>query len=257
MKPLPETVSASIVTYNNQSLIRKILDCLKLCKLDKVYVVDNNSSDSTADIVCAEYPEVELIRLNRNVGFGAANNVAINRTGSTYHIIMNPDVTVTPENLLAMEAFMNSHNDVAVITPKVLNPDGTEQFLPKLNPKFRYILSGRLENRSRYFYEMRSRYTFRSMGINEPVNIDLCTGCFMFSRTSMLKKCGGFDERYFMYLEDADLTREIKKFGRTVYVPSVYVTHEWKRDSVKSLKGMRMHIASMLKYILKWAGRKA
>ena len=73
----------------------------------------------------------------------------------------------------------------------------------------------------------------------------------MFCRTSALKNCNGFDERYFMYGEDADLTRELQKIGKTMYVPQIEVTHEWKREN-RSLKGRLRQVTSMTKYFFKW-----
>ena len=255
MNSKTNSVSASIVTYNSEKDIRKVLDSLRECKVDKIFVIDNCSTDSTVKIISEQYPEVELICMDRNVGYGAANNIAIKKTTSVFHIILNPDITLSKDNLDAMINYMTSNEDVAILTPRVLNHDGTEQFLPRKNPKFKYLISGRFENVS-YFRKLRDDYTLRGKNLENPIEVDLCTGCFMFTRTEMLQKSGGFDERYFMYLEDADLTRTIKKYGKTMYVPTVTVNHEWKRESSKSIKMLSIHIISMIKYSMKWAGKK-
>lgn len=88
--------------------------------------------------------------------------------------------------------------------------------------------------------------------ITEPVDIQYSTGCFMVCRTNALKKVGGFDERYFLHFEDADLTREMLKVGRVVYNPNVHVTHAWHRDNIKNKKIGKIAMQSMRLYFKKW-----
>ena len=88
--------------------------------------------------------------------------------------------------------------------------------------------------------------------LSKPVDIENATGCFMAFRTSVLKKIGGFDKRYFMYFEDADITREVNLISRAVFYPETVVSHVWNRDSKKNYKLLAIHIHSMLKYYLKW-----
>ena len=138
------------------------------------------------------------------------------------------------------------------MSPKVLNKDGTEQYLPKKYPKFKYLIAGKFEEKHSRFEQLRSEYTRKNERINEFIDIDFCTGCFSVLRTNELKKCHGFDERFFLYLEDADLTREMQKFGRTVYNPKIEVCHGWERASGKSFKYFLIHLQSMMKYCYKW-----
>ena len=147
---------------------------------------------------------------------------------------------------------MNKYSDIAAMSPKVMNFDNTEQYLPKKCPTIRYMLGGRLEHISPIFSAWRDKYTMKDQNITTVKDVDFCTGCFLVTRTNYIKKIGGFDERFFLYFEDADLTRRLKEFGRTVYNPHIQVLHEWKRESSKSYKMFIISLKSMIKYFNKW-----
>lgn len=249
--------SIGIVTYNSEDEIFNVLTSLeKVSNREDVdiYVIDNNSSDKTVDIIEQNFKNVYLIKNSMNEGFGGANNRIIEKVNSTYHILVNPDITVTENTLKEIQKFMDAHPDVVQMAPKVLNEDGTEQFLPKRNPQFKYLIAGKLEKYFKYFEMLRMEYTLENKSINDIIDVDFCTGCFSVLRTKELKKCKGFDKRFFLYLEDADLTREMKKYGRTVYNPNIEVYHKWERASGKSVKYFLIHLQSMMKYCWKWKG---
>lgn len=252
---MSKRISASIVTYNSQSDILNILESLNQCKLESeidIYVVDNASSDKTVDIVKQNYPEVSVIELPKNIGFGAGHNIVINMVESDYHIIVNPDIFVHEGSIADLSTYMDNNPNIAIASPKIMNTDGTEQYLPKRYPKMKYFLGGRFEKYGKLFKKWRAEYTRCNENISQPTEIDFCTGCFMFCRTSSLKSVGGFDERYFLHFEDADLTREMKKVGKTMFVPYIIVTHEWKRENGKAGKVFRIALKSMYKYLRKW-----
>lgn len=247
-------LSASIVTYNSANEIRDVLNSLLACDVKglKIYIVDNASSDNTVDIIEKEFPEINLIKSKQNIGFGAGHNLVLKRINSDYHIFINPDIFVGKGEIEKMVLYMDAHPDTVILTPRILNRDGTEQFLPKRYPKIKYILGGQFEDKSKLCYKWRSEYTLRDKDITEPTKIDYCTGCFMFCKTSALKECGGFDERFFLHFEDADLTRMMQKKGKAMFVPDIHVTHGWRRENKTSSKVRRIAIQSMLKYMWKW-----
>lgn len=247
-------VTASIVTYNSADEILKVLRSLSNVNVKDFHitVIDNASEDNTRELVIENYPNIKLIASHINIGFGAGHNLALKDIQSDYHIFINPDITVEPVQIDMMIKYMEKNKDVVVLTPKVLNIDGTEQFLPKIFPKLKYIISGKLENRFQICYKWRSQYTLRNQAIFKPIEIQYATGCFMFCRTEALKKVGGFDERYFLHFEDADLTREMMKHGKVIFNPQVYVTHCWHRDNLKNKKIGIIALQSMLKYFRKW-----
>jgi len=248
-------VSVSIVTYNNQNEIDGILESLFKINLSsfllEVYIIDNNSSDNTVLIANSKFPNCKILKLNKNLGYGTGHNQIIKIIDSDYHLIVNPDIIFHPDTISKLIDYMDANSDVVICSPKVLNIDGSPQFLPKKRPTLKFLLGGFFENKGKIFKKWRDEFTFADKILNTPEPIDFCTGCFMFCTTLAFKQCKGFDERYFMYFEDADLTRKMQKYGRTMYNPNIEVFHEWKRENRK-LKGRLMQISSMIKYFLKW-----
>ena len=148
-----------------------------------------------------------------------------------------------------MVDFFEANPDVVMAMPKILNNDGTEQKLPKERPTFKRLFLGRLSN------NIRSEYVWAEKDITEPCEINFCTGCFFCIRTDVFKKVLGFDKRYFMYLEDADLALKAKSKGKVMMLPQFSVNHAWERESSKSLKYLLIHIISSFKFLLKWRGK--
>lgn len=248
-------VSLAIVTYNNAKIIAETLKSVKeYCGEADLYVIDNNSTDETVKIIKSDFPEIKLIKLPINVGFGAAHNQVLPLLNSKYHAVINPDIRFINPALSELYGFLEENPDIALAVPKFLNEDLTEQFTPKLQPNIKYMLSGRLSGFA-YFEKMRDKYTMKDRVVKEPVDVGFCSGCLMFMRTEIFKVVGGFDERYFLYSEDADLTRTVQKYGRTVYNPNISAVHLWERGYTKSRKLFFIQIKSMLKYLWKWRGK--
>lgn len=249
-------VTVSIVTYNNEEEIAALLKSLETCSYFEhmtVYVIDNASTDDTVKIIRAAYPWVRVIVNKKNLGFGRGHNLVIKYVKSKYHIIVNPDIFVPAESIEKAVKFMDMHEDAAVMTPFVLNTDETQQFLPKKNPCMKYMIGSFFENHSSYCRKLREEYTLKNEVVTKPIDVEFCSGCFMFVRTSALHQVGGFDERYFLYFEDADLTRELRKEGRAVYNPNIKVIHKWHRDNKRMSKNFWMSLKSMMIYMKKWS----
>lgn len=248
-------VSVGVVTYNSSEDIEGLLKSLQKSshKNMAVYVVDNASSDNTVEKLEKSNQPLMLIKSDLNLGFGKAHNKIIGLSESRYHIICNPDIRVGRDTIQKCVDYMNLHDDITVLTPLVRNIDGTQQFLPKKNPAVKYMLGGLFEQYIPFCKRLRDEYTLRNKKIVKPVDVEFCTGCFMFTRTEALKKVGGFDERYFLHFEDADLTRELKKIGRAVYNPDIEITHVWHRDNKKIGKSFWTAFGSMVKYMCKWS----
>ncbi len=244
-------ISASIVTYNDinraPAAVKCVADNTKKYPL-KLYVIDNASSDGTVDFI-KEMGIADVIANDKNIGFGAAHNKVLEAQLGKYHFVINPDITINSDVLSDMVDFFEDNPDVVMAMPKILNTDGTEQKLPKEKPTFKRLFFGRLSDK------IRSEYVWGDKEIITPVEIDFCTGCFFCIRTDIFKKLLGFDERYFMYLEDVDLTLKAKSKGRVMMLPQFSVTHMWERESSKSLKYLFIHIISCFKFLLKWRGR--
>lgn len=248
-------VSICVVTHNNEGEILNLVDSvLKNTKRVsfKMYIVDNNSSDNTIKIVKNKYENLEIIRNVDNKGFGYAHNKVLDIINSDYHIIINPDISFKTDVISDLCDYMDANPFTSIVTPKVLSEDGSEQHLPKKEPKFKYLFAGKFEKFSKHFSNLRSEYTMKEKALKEPTEIDFCTGCFMMIRTKLFKNLNGFDDRFFMYFEDADLSRRARKYGKIIFNPQVSVTHLWDRASSKKLKFLFIHISSMIKYFIKW-----
>ena len=244
-------VSASIVTYNDigraPDTVRSVSENTHKYPL-KLYVIDNASTDGTADFI-EKSGQAVVIRQSKNVGFGAAHNAVLSEKLGKYHFVINPDITLNSDVISGMVDYFESNPDVVMAMPKILNSDGTEQKLPKERPSFKSLFLGRL------LKGIRNEYVWAQKDITEPCDINFCTGCFFCIRTDVFEKLLGFDQRYFMYLEDADLTLKAKLKGRVVMLPQFSVTHSWERESAKSLKYLLIHIISCFKFLLKWRGK--
>ena len=250
-----KSVSVSIVSYNNAEELPAVLDSLFAATKGvslSVYVVDNHSADNTCALVAERYPQVTLLSLEDNVGFGAAHNRVLPLLASDYHAIVNPDITFTDDVLTSLSDYLDSDREAVLATPLILNIDGTLQAVPRALPKRRYMFAGQLERLGGIFVKWRDAYTRRNETFETPTPIDFCTGCFMLWRTDVLKDLGGFDERFFMYMEDADLSRRGARFGKLMLCPQAAVTHVWEKASGKSAKFLKIHLRSMRLYFAKW-----
>lgn len=249
--------SLCIVTYNNryniEAAIESIFEHTKSVDLT-LYIVDNCSADGTAAFIEEKFPRVKLIRMQKNGGFGFGHNAVLPLLGSDYHFIVNPDIVFQNDIVGEMCRFLEKNSDIAMAVPKFLYENGEEQFTPKLTPKLKYMLGGRLERFGGPFRTWRREYTFADREVGEVTDVGFCSGCFIAVRTEVFRKINGFDERFFLYNEDADITRMAAKYGRTVYTPQFSVVHRWERAYMKKPKYFMIQISSMLKYFYKWRG---
>lgn len=251
-------VSVSIVTYNSADVIGRLLKSIEEQTKGtefSVFVVDNGSTDGTAAVVKEQFPDVTVIEQD-NRGFGGGHNAVLDRLTSDYHAIINPDITLSEDVLSELAAYMDENPDVAITCPLIKNEDGTVQDVPRKNPNYRYVLSGKLQKYSRYFRKKRMEYTMSDADVSAPIDVEFCTGCFMFVRTDVFQKLGGFDEQFFLYCEDADLTRRARKLGKATCMPLAVATHAWERASYHNPKLFRMHLHSLRLYFRKWRKEK-
>ena len=244
-------VSACIVNYKDLDHITKalksIIDNTRGVDLS-LYVVDNASNDGSAEKIEQEFPQVTVIKLDKNYGFGKGHNAVLPFIDSEYHAVINPDIVLCGDTLTELSEYFDSDKTVGIACPMILNPDMTPQLLPRKTPTVKYLLAGRLPGMKK----IRDEYTMANADMSRVQDVDFVTGCFMFMRTELFKKVGGFDERYFMYIEDADLAREIKRYARAVHYPGAKAVHEWSRADIRNMKLFGAHISSVFKYFRKW-----
>ena len=185
-------------------------------------------------------------------GYGAAHNIAMReaiRLRAKYHIVINPDIYFSEGTIESLTKYMDNHKDIGWVMPKILYPSGEVQHLCKLLPTpydliIRRFLPKRLLGRV--------RDKFNPKISDRELNMPYLSGCFMFLRVSALRKVGLFDERFFMYGEDLDLSRRMHRQYKTIYYPGAAVVHAHRAESYHSGRMLWVHIENIAIYFNKW-----
>jgi N-acetylglucosaminyl-diphospho-decaprenol L-rhamnosyltransferase len=217
-----------IVSYRSRELLR---DCLASLRAHgpsspmKVVVVDNSSGDGTTEMVAADFPEVELIASPTNLGFAAATNLGAKRGRAPYVLALNPDTVVTEGALDTVLAAMEAHPDVAVAGARLLRPDGSLDHASKRSFPTPLSALGHFTGVGRRPGSTGRLAAYRAPDV-ESGPVDAVNGAFMLMRRSAFEQIGGFDEGYWMYMEDLDLSYALAQQGwGTWYEPAATVMH--------------------------------
>lgn len=249
-------ITASIVIYKNnlQLLSRAVSSFLDSTVGSTLYLIDNSPTDDCRSYF--KHERIQYIFNNKNIGFGAGHNIALKDAllkGAAYHIILNPDVYFEEGVVQKLHSFMEAHQQVGLVMPKVLYPDGRLQPLCKLLPSPRTLFIRRfLQFNRSWINRLNHSYEMHFSGYDKVMDVPFLSGCFMFLRMDALKKSGLFDERIFLYTEDADLSRRIHKHYRTLFFPEATIYHYNERGSYKNLVILMHHIFSAIRYFNKW-----
>jgi len=248
-------LTASIVTYKDDPkiLAQSINSFLTIDLKVRLIVMDNSPSDDLKD-VCGD-PRIQYIFNGKNLGFGKAHNLAIKKVWehSPFHIVLNPDIYFNGPTLKNLRRFMVKNPQVGLVMPKILNPDGTIQYLCKLLPTpVNLIIRRFLKFHKPRVKRNNYKYELRFTSYDQIMDVPFLSGCFMFLRTKALKEVGLFDERLFMYVEDTDLTRSIHRNYRTVFYPKASVYHHYAKGSYKSLRLTFYNMISAIIYFNKY-----
>lgn len=196
--------------------------------------------------------DVTLIRSGRNLGYGAGHNLAFLLSATDrYHAVLNTDLAYAGDVFPALIEFMDSHPDVGLCMPRVVYPDGSIQHLCRLLPHPLDVFGRGFLAGSRWTRARNDRYEFRNWSYDRVADFPFLSGCFMMLRRSVLDKVGGFDDRFFMYGEDVDLSRRIARRHRTSFVPTATVRHEY-RSQAGGYRRMITKVVNLSRYFNKW-----
>ncbi len=250
-------INVSIVTYRTPAEeVRRCLQALMLSQqVHRIYIVDNGSEERIRALAgeCSAGRVVYIPSANR--GYGAGHNRAIRlslgQPEVKYHLVMNSDVQFDPGTIEAITEMMDGAPDVALTVPRVIYPDGRIQHVARLLPTPFDMLLRRFLPAS-WFKKRRQRYTLTLGHDRETINAPYLLGSFMTFRLDALREEGLFDERFFMYPEDIDITRRLHERHRTLYWPGVTIVHAHRAASYHSARMARIHIANMARYFCKW-----
>jgi GT2 family glycosyltransferase len=269
-------LSISVVVYKpNLEVLTRVLESLstsvdaasKHFDLGVVLYIIDNSCDQTwfdriSTVVSSCFSRDSLTKCividsGENGGYGKANNIAIKKSNSDFHLVMNPDVFLQLDTISNALSYMIANPDTGLLVPDVHGTENERHFLCKRNPSlFIMFLRGFgpdwLKN---IFVERLKLFEMRDKNYDLEIDrVEYPTGCFMFFKAGLLRKIGGFDERFFMYLEDADIGRRILSFAKVRYVPKVKIVHQWARGTHNNLRLRWVTIESCFIYYKKWGG---
>ena len=246
-------ITISIVTYKTD--LKELYKCFQSLTspvVSKIYVIDNSNEKYIAEF-CKDYEKVIYIG-SENVGYGAGHNQALRKviaSKTKYHLVLNSDVYFEPQLLERLAKYMDEHEDVAQVQPNVVYPNGEIQYTCRLLPTpidliFRRFLPKKLGEK------INRRYTLEFWNHKTEANIPYHQGSFMFFKVKCFEKVGLFDERFFMYPEDIDITRRMHKHYKTIFYPKETIVHAHRAASYKSKRMLKIHMENMVLYFNKW-----
>jgi GT2 family glycosyltransferase len=244
-----------VLFHNSEKELLHVVDLINNSPLKKrIYLIDNSADDRLRKF--SNLKNVEYVFLNANVGYGSGHNIAMRKAKDIARcfLIMNADVDFHPDILNKAFIFLENNPNVGLLSPQIHLFDGTCQYFCRRLPTpfdlfARRFIPAKLKP---LFKKALDDYILLDRDYSKPMNIPNLPGCFMFTRMSALNEVGGFDENFFMYCEDIDLTRRLHQQYITLYYPELTIKHGLARGSYKFSKLVLYHIKSAIYYFNKW-----
>ncbi|MBR5127753.1 MAG: glycosyltransferase family 2 protein [Roseburia sp.] len=264
-------LSITIVSYHNEEDVKKAVASIEEhtpASISKqIYIVDNaeapmqqcvseNAGDSENRRPANElaeleqqYKDVMYLPTGKNMGFGGGHNYVIKQLDSRYHAIVNPDIILEEDAFSKLITFMED-DSIGMCVPRLVDEEGNllgvyRRDLTIWDMFIRMFLKGAFKKRQAY-------HTMQDMDYSKPFDVPFAQGSFLVIRTELFRQLKGFDERFFLYMEDADLCKRLNQISRLCYCPYATVIHKWEKGSHKSKKLFKLHVQSMISYFGKW-----
>lgn len=259
------TLSISCVVYDTdyavlattiESLHAAIQEAIKQYNLNSYsfYLINNklptpDSFQKAAELAQRFFSTLEIINNHGNIGYGRANNLAISKSNAEYHLILNPDVKLDSFAINEGIRYLTQYPTVDLVAPTATNENGENEYLAKRMPNPVIILLRGINNSflNKMFKRQLDWYTYKDkLPTQEPIEIELASGCFMLCRTKTLKELAGFSPKYFLYFEDFDLSRRMKQ---KVLLPSMRITHLGGNTARKGFQHIKLFLKSYLIFL--------
>ena len=248
---MPGKLSILIVNWRSKDYLRRCLVTVQATAQDlagQIVVVDGGSFDGCGEMLAAEFPAVEFVQSRDNIGFGRSNNLGFQKVNQPVLLLLNPDTELKPGALARMLAVLQTQPDVGIVSPRLLNTDGSLQkssvmaFPTPLNQALRSEFLMKALPKSR-LWGAGEAYT-----AHEPVPVEAVSGACMLMHTELFRRLGGFRPEYFMYAEDMDLCLRAHRLGLANYhVPDAEVIHHGggsSRTQVSQFSTVMMRVAN-------------
>jgi GT2 family glycosyltransferase len=245
-------ISIIIVNWNTRELL---LDCLASVFQTvkgitfEVWLVDNASTDGSVDAAITEYPDINIIRNQKNLGFATANNRAFTKMKGRYALMLNTDIILTDGAVKELYDFMESNPETGIACGQLLNTDGSRQNSIANFPSLLSLLT----NETLLRILLPNKFPSKRKNYSSPIEVDSCIGACMIARGESLREVRYFDERYFFFLEETDLARKMKQVGRKAFfVPSAKIFHAQGKTVGSSANARIMFYRSRYQFLKKW-----
>ncbi|WP_314338670.1 glycosyltransferase family 2 protein [Acinetobacter guillouiae] len=243
-------IAASIVLYKHSyEDLKDTLNCLIENKhINKVFLIDNDFSEWASN---QPNEKIHYIKSSGNIGFGSAHNIAIKKYASSYDffLICNPDIYFDQDQFNNFIIFAST-NHAGLYLPKIIYPDGSNQYGARLIPSVFNLFLRRFS--PKIAENLDKKYLLKEYNIKQPCFIPYLSGCFMLFNSQALIALNGFDERFFMYMEDVDISRRCAENFGNLYYPQAFIIHKHEQGSYKNKILLNAHLRSALQYFNKW-----
>lgn len=224
-----------------------------------VYLIDNSERQALSltpfidlqEKLKDQNIEIRLIQGHGNIGYGRGHNLILNKLNSNYHLVLNSDIQLEKESLVSGISFLESNKEIVLASPYAQYANGKKQYLCKRYPSvLTFIVRGFFPSSVKKLFANRlAQFEMHDLSESEPsFGVTIASGCFMLCRTEAFNEIGGFDENYFLYFEDFDLSLRIGKLGKLAYVPAMRIQHTGGNVARKGWTHLKMFASSGIRF---------
>lgn len=223
-------LSIIIVSWQTRKYLRKCLESIFSNKGSvniEVIVIDNASTDGTANIIKNEFPQVKLVSNEQNLGFAKANNQGLKIALASYILFLNPDTEIRPQTLTKSLEFFKTHKDAGAVGCQILNTDNSLQLSVRRFPTLwsQFLILYKIHH---LFPNLKTfkNYLAKDFDYSRALEVEQIMGSFILTKKEIMEKIGGFDEKFYLWFEEVDLCKRLKNAGYKIYyTPQAQITH--------------------------------